>query len=132
MRFLAAMVLVTAIFTEGDSIAAQDTAARRAILDALRQQLKAWTGLEVVFEVKYLKAKDGWAWVAAFPRSPGGVNKYEPVEALLHRQSGSWKVMEMRPGGPDCEEDPDCADLTRYYRKLRSRFPHAPAEIFPK
>lgn len=112
--------------------AAQGPGVRPAILNALRQELKARHGLEAVFTVKHLKAKDGWAWVAVLPRSPDGKSRYEPVAALLQEKAGAWKVVEMRPGGPDCEEDPDCADDARYFRKLRSRFPQVPAEIFPK
>lgn len=112
--------------------AAQGSGTHPAILNALRQELKARHRLEAVFTVKHLQAKNGWVWVAVLPRSPDGRSRYEPVEALLQEKAGAWKVVEMRPGGPDCEENPDCADDARYFRQLRSRFPQAPAEIFPK
>jgi hypothetical protein len=133
-RFLSTMVLL-AVLAAGLAIAAstppKGSAERRAILAALRHELKTWTKLDVIFEVKYLKVKNGWAWVTAFPQSPDGKNKYEPVEALLQKKAGDWQVMEMRPGGADCEEDPDCADNSRYFRKLRTRFPDAAGDIFP-
>ncbi|MDI6852425.1 MAG: hypothetical protein QME75_02310 [Deltaproteobacteria bacterium] len=133
-RFLWIMVLA-AVFIAGMTNAAstppKGSAERREILAALRQELKTWTKLDVIFVVKYLKVKDGWAWVTAFPESPDGKSKYEPVEALLHKKAGAWQVMEMRPGGAECEEDPDCADDTRYFRKLKDRFPAVNAEIFP-
>lgn len=135
-RFLFAFVwagaLLAASLMAPPGAAAQGPGVRPDILKALRQELRTRHGLEVVFVVKHLQAKNGWAWVAVLPRSPDGESRYEPVEALLQEKAGAWKVVEMRPGGPDCEEDPDCADDARYFRKLRSRFPQAPAEIFPK
>lgn len=118
--------------TAGKSAVKGGSTERRAILDALRQELKAWTKLDVVFVVQYLREQEGWAWVAALPQSRDGKNKYEPVEALLHKDARGWKVLEMRPGGAECEEDPNCADDTRYFGKLKSRFSAAPGDIFPK
>jgi|UniRef100_A0A7C3WKZ3 hypothetical protein len=135
MRFLRTLFLAACLLGGGMtsvlSAPAADRAVSQAILKALGQELKAWTGLEAVFLVKYLQVKNGWAWVATFPQSPDGKSRYEPVEALLHQEAGAWKVLEIRPGGPDCEEDPDCADDSRYFRRLKSRFPQAPPEIFP-
>jgi hypothetical protein len=134
LRFLWTTVLgvvLAAGLANAASMPAKISPERRAILAALRQELKTWTKLDVVFVVKYLKVKDGWVWVAAFPQSPDGKSKYEPVEALLQKKAGTWQVMEMRPGGADCEEDPDCADDARYFSKLKSRFPAAAEDIFP-
>lgn len=132
---LATIMVLAAVLAAGLAHAAstppKDGAERRAILAALRQELKTITKLDVVFVLKYLNVKNGWAWVTAFPQSPDGKSKYEPVEALLQKQAGAWQVMEMRPGGAECEEDPDCEDDARYFGKLKSRFPAVAEDIFP-
>ncbi len=101
---------------------------RRAVLDALRQEMKRLNGLEVVFIVKYLKVKDGWAWVHALPQSPDGKNHYEDLSALLHLKSGAWKVVELA-----CteEENPQCLSNPMYFSELKKRFPKVPGEILP-
>ena len=101
---------------------------RRAILHALRQRLQGLLGTDLVFAVKYLKAKDGWAWIHALPRSSDGKNHYEDVFALLHRQKGVWSVEELA-----CTEEgsPACMDNPAYYSGLKRRFPGIPGEILP-
>jgi hypothetical protein len=82
----------------------------------------------VVFVVKYLKVKDGWAWTHTLPQSPDGVNRYEDISALLNIQDGIWKVVEI----PCMEIDnPDCIDGPGYFEGLKKRFPKIPTEILP-
>lgn len=106
------------------------SADRQAILEALRDCL-GFKQSEMVFEVRHLKVKDDWAWIESNPRSPDGKSRYEPVDALLQKVKGQWRVMNIRPCCAECEEDPECADIRKYYRKLRRLFPAAPREIFP-
>ncbi len=106
---------------------------RKAIMDALRNALKGVIEPEnIVFVVKYLKVKDEWAWIETYPQSPDGMNKYEPVEALLYKEKGKWTVKQIRPCCGECEEDPECADIKKYYKKLMREFPSVPKEIFPR
>ena len=101
---------------------------RKALLDALRQDIKRMHGLDVVFVVRHLKVKDGWAWAHTQPQSPDGVNRYEDVSALLELRNGAWTVAEI----PCCEvENPDCLNGPEYFVGLRARFPRVPTEIFP-
>jgi len=104
---------------------------RKAILDALRKELSPLVSDRVVFVVKHLRVKNRWAWVETYPQSPDGTAKYEPVDALLHKKENEWVVKAMRPCCGECADDPDCADIKRYYRKLMREFPSVPAEIFP-
>ena len=99
---------------------------RRAILDALRQKMKSLSGLNMVFIVRSLKVKDGWAWVHTLPQSPDGKNHYEDVSALLHLKGGSWEVTELA-----CteEENPKCLSNPDYFSELKKRFPKVPDEI---
>jgi len=101
---------------------------RKAILDALRQEMKHLHSLEMIFVVKYMKARKGWAWVHTLPQSPNGMNRYEDISALLHLKSGTWKVAELA-----CteEENPKCLSNPEYFKVLKIRFPEVPEEILP-
>ncbi len=105
---------------------------RKAILDALRDQIKSVPRSNIVFVVNYLMVKDGWAWIETHPQSPDGRNKFEPIDALFHKEKGKWTVKQTRPCCGDCADDPECVDIKRYYRKLMRLFPSVPPEIFPK
>jgi hypothetical protein len=101
---------------------------RKKVLDALRQEVKRIHGLDVVFVVKHLKVKSGWAWTHTLPQSPDGSNRYEDVSALLQLQDGAWKVVEIPCGEV---ENPDCLNGPEYFSGLKRRFPDVPTEIFP-
>ncbi len=105
------------------------TPTRKAILDALRKEIKHLGGLKVLFVVKYFKVKEGWAWVHTLPQSPNGKNNYEDVSALLHLKGTTWKVVELA-----CteEENPQCLSNPEYFSELKKRFPKVPEEILPK
>jgi len=107
------------------------SAERKAILDALRAMLRRLEINDVVFVVRLLKVSKGWAWVEAQPRSTDGKQRFEDINCLLRRPGKEWQVLECRPCCGECEDDPDCPDDARYFRKLRSSHPQAPAEIFP-
>lgn len=102
---------------------------RKAILDALRQEMKRFHEMDMVFIVTYMKVKNGWSWVHTLPQSPDGRNHYEDVSALLHRKDGIWKVAELA-----CteEENPECLGDPSYFTKLKERFPKVPEEILPE
>ncbi len=89
---------------------------RRALLDALRAELRSWQGLDAIFVVDWLKVANGWAWAQARPQSRDGLSHYEDVSALLRFEQGHWRVLELI--GPDDDE-------------VQRRFPAAPAAIFP-
>lgn len=116
--------------TSGLHTPAPGTPERKAILNAQRKQLQPLVG-DTVLVVSYLKVNKGWAWLAALPQSPDGSNHYEGVNSLLHYANGSWKVVDGRPSWGECETDPDCADDTRFFKKLRAKHPGVPSNIFP-
>ena len=99
---------------------------RRAILDALRQEMKRFGSFKMLFVVRSLKVKDGWAWVHTLPQSPDGKNHYEDVSALLHLKGDTWEVAELA-----CteEENPQCLSNPDYFLELKKRFPKVPEEI---
>jgi hypothetical protein len=91
---------------------APGSAERRAILDALRAELRRWHEVEVVFVVDRLRVARDWAWVETRPHSPDGQSQYEDVSALLRRKQGRWRVLELGV-------DPD-DELSRRYPGLPS------------
>lgn len=102
--------------------------ARKLIMDALRAQIRELHEGEVVFVVKHLKIKDGWAWVHTLPQSPDGKNRYEDVSALLRKQGPAWEVAELACA----EEDNDrCLSNPDYFRLLQQRFRGLPLDILP-
>lgn len=101
---------------------------RKVILDALRQEVRRIHGLEVVFVVRHLKVKDGWAWVHTLPQSADGANRYEDISALLQLQGDAWSVAEIACGE---EENPDCLNAPEYFAGLQRRFPGVATEVFP-
>ena len=78
----------------GNHAPAPGTAERRAILDALRDEVRRRHQLEVVFVVAELTVIGDWAWIWTRPESPDGRNHYEDVGGLLHRERGRWRVVE--------------------------------------
>lgn len=102
--------------------------ARKAVLDSLRSEMKRLHGLDLVFVVRHLRIRDGWAWVHAEPRSSDGTGHYEDVSALMRREDGVWKVAEI----PCTEVDnPECLDGPECFIGIKRRFPGVPAGIFP-
>lgn len=90
------------------------TAERRAILDTLRAEVRRWHQIDVVFVVEEIRVIGDWAWVQTRPQSADGLNHYEDIAALLHRQQGQWQVVELAA---------DTADT------LRQRFPDLPTGL---
>jgi hypothetical protein len=102
---------------------------RKAILNAVRQKIKTMHHLDVIFIVRYLKAKNGWAWAHLLPQSRDGNNHYEDIFVLLHKTHNAWHIAEL----PCAEEDdPECITSPGYFSNLRKRFPDIPEEILPK
>lgn len=89
---------------------------RRALLDALRAELRRWQGLDAIFVVDWMKVANGWAWAQVRPQSRDGLSHYEDVSALLRFEQGHWRVLELV--GPEDDE-------------VQRRFPAAPPSIFP-
>jgi hypothetical protein len=105
------------------------TAERKAILDALREWVKRGHDPDVIFVVKHLKVKNGYAWVHTLPRSKDGSSRYEDLSALLKEDRGRWEVVEVPCGEAD---NPDCIGDPGYFDGLKQRFPDMPEDILPR
>lgn len=128
----ASEVKVQSATKSGTYTPAKGSEDRKAIMDALRVAIRKMSGLEVIFVVRHLKINKGWAWVETDPKSANGKNHYEPMVGLLHKKNGRWTYIEGPPEFAVCEEDPDCVDTARYFKKLVRKYPAASPDIFPE
>jgi hypothetical protein len=133
LAFMSASVAITNLPAAADSgpdayTPQPGSAERKAILDALRMWVKQQHHLDVVFVVRHLKVKDGYAWVHTLPQSKDGSSRYEDISALLKKDQGRWEVAEI----PCAEIDnPDCIGDPGYFDGLKQRFPEMPGDILP-
>lgn len=102
------------------------SALRHAILAPLRAHLRENLQVEAVFVVRWLKVKNGWAWIETDPQSKDGKNRYEPFAALLKREGEAWAIVDI----PAMEEDSPPIDGT-YFRELMDLHPGLLPEVFP-
>jgi len=125
---LLTLFCITAHAAESDLTPQPGDPLRKQLLDALRKEVKVINGMEVVFVVKHLKVKDGWAWVHTLPQSPDGKNRYEDLSALMQLKDGNWQVAEIPCGEVD---NPECLDGPDYFKRLRVRYPGISVELLP-
>ena len=98
------------------------SAERKAILDAYRAAWKkGGTIKDVTFVVNNLKVHNGWAWLDVKPQSSDGSQNYEGEQGLLRKKNGKWRVLD-RTAGYDA----------KYFKKLKSKYPGVPSDIFPQ
>uniref|UniRef100_A0A831ZRP8 Uncharacterized protein n=1 Tax=Desulfacinum infernum TaxID=35837 RepID=A0A831ZRP8_9BACT len=84
----------------------------------------------IIFMVRHLKIKDGWAWAEV------DVKDYccASTHALLRKEETRWTVKALvNPMYAACEESgDDCILIQRYiYERIRKKFPTVPSDIFP-
>lgn len=96
---------------------------RKTIMDALRVRYNQ----PVVFQVHYLKVSDGWAWTRV-TATVNGKPSFESEAALIHKESGKWKVVGSVDQSGECAIEPKC--LRAEYKEIKKKFPAAPAGIF--
>jgi len=99
---------------------------REGVIEALQGELLESFGIEAEFVFNWFGIEDVWAWVESEPRSPDGLNRYEPFLALLKKEGENWAVTEVPPledGSPPVDD--------AYFRSLMERCPGLPEGIFP-
>lgn len=105
---------------------AAGSAERRAIMDALRRDQK------VVFKVYYLKVHGDWAWTDASPLDDKGRPVAEGGPSLLHKENGTWKVLDLSVVPPDPDQPLEAEDVPpEFVKKLQSIFPGLPTDNLP-
>lgn len=109
------------------------SAERKAILDALRRDYPQPHKGKLTFEVGYLKAHNGWAWIYAEPRSSDPGDRFgETAGFLLHKARDGWKVMEVPPMVDDPRDPEGLAyPLKEDVKRIRKKYPSVATDIFP-
>ena len=101
------------------------SAERNGILQAVHHALARQGRKNLVLDVPYLKVHNGWAWIQVNPKSADGRQHYESQSGLLQQTGSKWTLLEWMPG----EEG---TDYTKYFQKLKAKYPSAPPDIFPQ
>lgn len=112
------------------STPAPGSSVRRAILDAMRTEMRRFDRRPVEFVVRHLRVQSGWAWLAVDPQSPGGRSRYEREDALLVRRARGWQVVARMPAAGEREGTPLERD-SAWFTNLLTRFPSVPRAILP-
>lgn len=104
----------------------ESSAARRAILNTVREDVEDEAGQAVVLQDVNLSVKNGWACITAQMRDKAGnpvriegADATSQVVAVLHASSAGWRIEALEVGGG--------ADALS---RLRSAVPGAPEEVF--
>jgi len=97
------------------------TATRSAILNALRPRIEDMAGGDIEFVVDTMRVACGWARVRVNPQTPGGQgNRYEQVDAVFERTSGTWRLRQIACTEVDCDPAAD---------QYREAFPNLPRSL---
>jgi hypothetical protein len=98
---------------------------RSAIIVGVKEALAKQGRTNVVVQVPYLKVNSGWAWIQVNPESADGKQHYESQSGLLQEKAKKWTLLEWMPA----EEG---TDTKAYFKKLKAKYPQAPADIVPQ
>jgi len=109
------------------------SAERKAIMDALRAGRSLTEAKNVIFEVNYLKAHNGWAWADVTPRDHGGTPIEKRYSALLHFDDGMWKAVEARKLPIETAKAKGENGVNRaFVKSVLEVLPAVPVDIFPE
>jgi hypothetical protein len=98
---------------------------RSAIIAGAKEALTKQGMKDAVLQVTYLKVKRGWAWIQVNPQSANGSQHYESQSGLLQEKPKNWALVEWMP----VEDE---MDTNSYFTILKTKYPKAPADIYPQ
>lgn len=98
---------------------------RKAVLDAMREDIWNRFGLEVVFVVRRMKVNGGWCLALTEPQSKDGSERYEPHGALLEKKCDLWAVREIMPLVEEAGQE-------SWFSLMKEKYPGLPEDIFPR
>jgi hypothetical protein len=111
----------------------KDSAERKAILDAVRDEYKEGEDHPADFKVNYLKVHKGWAWVNVTPLDAKGEQVADPAPLLFRHEQEKWVAKDLNDVGGDYDESEGPADPgPKYIKALLKKYPDMPADIIPK
>lgn len=141
-RFLIVMLMLLAARSTADEVRTPPigSSERLDIINALRydfyqeKEAAARNPKKIVFVVKHLKVKDGWACVNVQPTREGK-DEGEPRWMVLRRVNDSWENVDyfgkLFPFASE-EETLDALEMKKgTVDKLVAKLPGCPKEIFP-
>lgn len=104
---------------------AKNAPERVAIIAGVHEALAKQGMKNVVLAFPYLKVHRGWAWIQVNPESADGTQHYESQSGLFQEKTKKWALVEWMP----VEDE---MDTKAYFKVLRSKYPQAPDDIFPR
>lgn len=104
---------------------------RESVLKTIKT-LPVFESIDAIFYVNRFKEKNGWVWIETDPRTLDKGGQFELINALLHKEKGEWKIIEVMPCCGEYEEHPGIKKYGSFINYLKHRYPHVPKEIFPK
>ncbi len=104
---------------------------RSGILAALHAEYTTGSGSAVKFQVLYLKAHAGWAWIKVLPLDRAGKPEGEEWPSLLRREDGEWSIVDLSSVAADDDEVGERDPSRSFLHRLRQKFPSLPADILP-
>jgi len=125
LLLVASLVLASCASVNTAHTPPDGSAERNAILQAVQHALARQARKHLVLDVPYLKVHNGWAWIQVNPKSANGSQHYESQSGLLQQTANKWTLLEWMPA----EEG---TDYTKYFQKLKAKYPSAPPDIFPR
>ncbi len=96
--------------------------AQTALQVALETHILRETGTYADLQFVHERSNADWAWVVLRARSKKDHQPLEPTAALLHKERGSWTVVDRLDG--------DRLELANDPAALRKRYAQAPPELF--
>jgi uncharacterized protein YceK len=123
--FVASLILGSCASVNTAHTPPDGSAERNGILQAVHHALARQGRKNLVLDVPYLKVDNGWAWIQVNPKSADGRQHYESQSGLLQQTGSKWTLLEWMPA----EEG---TDYTKYFQKLKAKYPSAPPDIFPQ
>jgi hypothetical protein len=111
---------------------AKDSPERKAILDAVREEYKGGDDHPTQFQVNYLKAHNGWAWIDVTPLDASGKQIADPAPLLFHNDNGKWTARDLNDVPTDTEGEGPHNPTPKYVKALQKKYPGVPIDIIPK
>jgi len=106
---------------------------RQAILDAVREEYKEGADHPAKFQVNYLQAHNGWAWINVTPLDESGKPVGDPAPLLFNNENGKWVNKDLFEVPTDADDHVGPLEPSpKYIKALQEKYPGVPADIIPK